>query len=151
MGISAGFIQDHEIEKHIIIEANNDVVKEAVKFQKKAKHKVEILKGFWEEVIEKIPDNSIDGILFDTYPLTEAELYQTQFFFFDAAFRKLRKGGILTYYASEENNFGKVHIDKLKKAGFKEKNIKKKVMKVNPPEDCEYWRSKTILCPMIVK
>lgn len=151
MGISAGFIQDHEIEKHIIIEANNDVVKEAVKFQKKAKHKVEILKGFWEEVIEKIPDSSIDGILFDTYPLTEAELYQTQFYFFDTAFRKLKKGGILTYYASEEKIFGKVHIDKLKKAGFKEKNIKKKVMKVNPPKDCEYWKSKTILCPIIVK
>ena len=151
MGISAGFIQKHDIKKHIIIEANKDVVKKAIEFKKRAKHKVEILEGFWEDVIGKVPDESVDGILFDTYPLTEEEIYQTQFFFFDVAYRKLKKGGIFTYYASEKEKFGKVHINKLKKAGFKEKNIKGRVLEVNPPKDCEYWKDKTILCPIIIK
>jgi len=151
MGISANFIQKNKIKKHIIIEANKEVAREARKFAKKAPHKTEILEGFWEDVIEKIPDESIDGILFDTYPLTEKEIYQNHFYFFDVAYRKLKKGGIFTYYSDEIKSFGKVHIKKLAGAGFKRKNIKSKISKVKPPKNCEYWKANTILTPIIIK
>lgn len=151
MGISANFIQKGKIKKHTIIEANHDVAKKARVFAKKAPHKTEILEGFWEEVIEKIPDNSLNGILFDTYPLTEKELYQNHFTFFPFAYKKLKKGGVFTYYSDEIKNFGKVHIEKLKEAGFELKNIKRKVVPVNPPKDCEYWKARTILAPILIK
>lgn len=151
MGISANFIQNNKIKKHIIIEANKEVANKARVFAKKALHKTEILEGFWEDVIEKIPDKSVDGILFDTYPLTEKEIYQNHFYFFDVAYRKLKPGGIFTYYSDEIRKFGKVHLCKLQKAGFKKKNIKSKLTKVNPPKNCEYWKAKTILAPIIVK
>ena len=151
MGISANFIQKGNITKHIIIEANHDVAKKARVFAKKAPHKTEILEGFWEEVIEKIPDNSLSGILFDTYPLTEKELYKNHFTFFPFAYKKLKKGGVFTYYSDEIKDFSKTHVKKLKEAGFKLQNIKRKVVSVNPPKDCEYWKAKTILAPILIK
>lgn len=151
MGISANFIQQHNIEEHIIMEANHDVVQNAKKFAEGAPHPVKILEGFWEQRIEEIADNSLSGILFDTYPLTDKELYQNHFKFFPYAFRKLKKGGIFTYYSDEINKFGEVHLRELQKVGFKLENIKSKVTKVNPPSDCEYWKADTILSPIIEK
>lgn len=151
MAISAKFIQKENIKKHIIIEANKEVSDVAKKFAKNAKHKTEVLVGFWEDVIKNIPDESVDGILFDTYPLTDKELYQNHFNFFPFAFKKLRKGGVFTYYSDEINEFGKVHLKKLQKAGFKLENINSHICKVSPPKDCEYWKAETMLTPIIIK
>jgi len=151
MGISANFIQKGKIKKHIIMEANHDVVKKARIFAKKAPHETEILEGFWEEKINEVPDNSLNGILFDTYPLTEKELYQNHFAFFPFAYRKLKKGGVFTYYSDEIKKFGKVHMRELQKAGFSKKNIKSEIAVVFPPKDCDYWKANTILVPVIQK
>lgn len=151
MGISANFIQDNAITKHIIIEANHDVAEKAREFGKTAKHKVEVLEGLWEEVIDKVPDESVDGILFDTYPLSDKELYQNHFFFFPYAYKKLKKGGIFTYYSDEERDFGEVHLRKLAEAGFEPQKISRKVVKVDTPKDCEYWKADTFLAPTIIK
>lgn len=151
MGISAKFIQKSKIKEHIIIEANKEVASKARKFAKNARYPVKILEGLWENVINQIKNNSIDGILFDTYPLSDLELYQNHFNFFPFAYKKLKSGGIFTYYSDEIKDFGKVHIQKLKKAGFKLKNIKSKITKVEPPRDCQYWKAKTILAPIIIK
>ncbi|MDI6778068.1 MAG: class I SAM-dependent methyltransferase [Patescibacteria group bacterium] len=151
MGISSRYIQKYNVRKHIIIEANKMVADEARKFGKGAKHKVEVVTGLWEDAIKKIPDNSIDGILFDTYPLAEAELYQNHFNFFPFAYKKLRKGGVFTYYSDEVKKFGRVHLKKLQEAGFQLKNIKSKITKINPPKGCKYWKAKTILSPIVIK
>jgi guanidinoacetate N-methyltransferase len=151
MGISARFIQQHDIEKHVVMEANEDILEKAKEFAQTAPHETVILSGLWEDTIEQIPDNSLDGILFDTYPLTEKELYQNHFNFFPFAYRKLKKGGVFTYYSDEIQDFSDVHIRKLKEAGFDEVNITRKVVPIEPPEDCEYWQAKTILAPIIIK
>jgi guanidinoacetate N-methyltransferase len=151
MGISSRYIQKHNIKKHIIIEANKEVAKKAKDFAKKAKNKVKILVGLWEDVINKIPNNSLDGILFDSYPLCEEELYQNHFNFFPFAYKKLKKGGVFTYYSDEVKKFSKIHLKRLQEVGFKLKNIKSRVTKVDPPKDCIYWKAKTILSPIIKK
>ena len=151
MGISARFIQQADIKRHIIIDMNHQVADRARDFSLKAKHKVVVLEGLWEEVIDQIPDNSLDGILFDTYPLTKAEIHRNHFAFFRAAFRKLKKDGVLTYYSDEIKSFHPAHIKKLLHAGFKEANISSQVVKVIPPKDCEYWKSSTILAPIVKK
>jgi guanidinoacetate N-methyltransferase len=151
MGISAMYIQQHKIKKHIIVEANKMVADAARKFAKKAKHKVIVINDLWENAIKKIPNNSLDGILFDTYPLEERELYQNHFNFFPLAYKKLRKGGVFTYYSDEVKKFGRVHLEKLQESGFERKNIKSHVSKVSPPKDCKYWKAKTILSPIIIK
>jgi len=151
MGISAKFIQNYDIKKHIIIEANSDVAKKAREFAKMAKHETVVLEGFWEDMIKDVHNNSIDGILFDTYPLAEKELYQNHFNFFPFAFKKLKPGGIFTYYSDEVIKFSDLHLKKLQEAGFNIKNIDSKLTKVNPPLDCEYWKASTILSPIIRK
>lgn len=151
MGISAKFIQKEKIKRHIVIEANGEVAKQAKIFAKKAKHKTQVLEGLWENKIDVIENNSLDGILFDTYPLSEKELYQNHFNFFPFAYRKLKKGGVFTYYSDEIKKFSKVHLKKLQKAGFKLKNIQSRVVRVNPPRNCDYWKSNTILAPILIK
>ncbi len=151
MGISAGFIQKASIEKHIIIEANHLVAEKSHEFSKKAPHPVEILEGLWEELIKKIPNESIDGILFDTYPLSELEIHKNHFNFLKAAFKKLKPGGVFTYYSDEIDSFHPTHIQKLTEAGFKKENINGKIISIEPPKNCQYWKSNTILAPIIVK
>ncbi|QTA87831.1 class I SAM-dependent methyltransferase [Desulfonema magnum] len=63
LGLSANYIQQQSIDKHIIIEANKDVFVKLEEFAKNAPHKVEPILGLWEEVLPSIPDESVDGIL----------------------------------------------------------------------------------------
>lgn len=149
MGISAEYIQAHDIESHYIIEANNDVFTALVKFAQESAHPILPLYGFWQDITKIIPDNSIAGILFDTYPLTEEEIHQNHFTFFKEAYRILKQGGVLTYYSDEIDSFSETHLAALREAGFE--NIDQTVCAVNPPEDCQYWKSKTILAPVITK
>jgi guanidinoacetate N-methyltransferase len=149
MGISAEYIQTHSIDNHIIIEANTDVFNMLTQFAKESARPITALHGFWQDLTKTLPDSSIDGILFDTYPLTKDEIHQNHFTFFAEAFRLLRPGGILTYYSDEIDSFGEVHLRKLEEAGFTK--INKKICKVTPPEGCQYWKSTTILAPIISK
>jgi guanidinoacetate N-methyltransferase len=89
--------------------------------------------------------------LFDTYPLSDKELYQNHFFFFPYAYKKLKKGGIFTYYSDEEKDYGEVHLKRLSEAGFEPEKIDRKVVKVDTPKDCEYWRADTFLAPIVTK
>lgn len=97
MGISATAVQQSStLAEHIIIELNGDVYKRLLEFQKKYP-KVTPMHGGWESQLEKIEDNCIDGILYDTYPLSKATQHVHQFAFVKEAKKKLRVGGILTY------------------------------------------------------
>ncbi|MCW6052943.1 class I SAM-dependent methyltransferase [Lyngbya sp. CCAP 1446/10] len=150
LGISATYVQAYPIEKHIVIEANADVFKKLQELALLAERKVEPLFGFWQDVISAIPDQSVDGILFDTYPLNEEEgRYPYAIPFFESAYRVLKKGGIFTYFSAEVNDFSPYHLEKLKAAGFN--NIQKKVLSVSPPKDCPAWGDDTIVVPIIIK
>lgn len=151
MGISARFVQAASVKRHIIIDANHDVACKANEWAKTCAIETEVLEGLWQDVICRIPDDSIDGILFDSYPLTEKELYQNHFDFFPYAFSKLKKGGVLTYYSDEITWFSEIHLRRLIQAGFDSGNIGGSVVYVNPPEKCDYWKSQTILAPIVHK
>lgn len=149
MGISARYIQQYPILEHVIIEANNEVAEQGLKFGAHAKQPVTVLKGFWEKVTPTLPAESFDGILFDTYPLTAEEIHQNHFWFFNEAFRLLKPGGVLTYYSDEIGQFSPGHLEALKNAGFTD--IEGVICPVNPPPGCKYWTSRTILAPIITK
>lgn len=151
MGISSNFIQKADIEKHIVIEANHEVAERAREFAKKVSHPVEVLEGLWEEMMDQVPDESVDGILFDTYPLSELEIHKNHFGFFRTAFIKLKPGGVFTYYSDEIDDFRPNHLQKLIDAGFKKENIKEEVIPMSPPTDCQYWKAGTMLAPIITK
>ena len=151
MGISARFIQQRLVKEHIIIEANHEVAAKAREWAQSCEVKTLILEGLWQDVMSSIPGDSIDGILFDTYPLSEEELYQNHFSFFPHAFAKLKPGGVLTYYSDEVLGFSDVHLARLKAAGFGAEGIGGQVVAVTPPQECVYWKATTMLAPIVTK
>ena len=149
LGISARYIQEHAVREHVIIEANKDVFNDACTFAGRADRKTTILFGFWQDVVSTLEPESFDGILFDTYPLSQEEIHRNHFPFFPEAFRLLKKGGVFTYYSDEIADFSDEHRLLLEKAGFR--SIDKEVCRVEPPAGCLYWKSATILAPFITK
>jgi guanidinoacetate N-methyltransferase len=130
LGISASYVQSFPIEEHVLIEANAEVFKRLEQFGDGAKKKVTPLFGLWEEVLPSIPDSSFDGILYDTYPLSEEDLHVHQFRFIKEAHRILKDGGVLTYcnltswgnlknqYPDDLELFEKTQSSHLKECGF---------------------------------
>jgi guanidinoacetate N-methyltransferase len=153
LGISAKQIQSHKINSHYIVECHPDVIARCVKdlHDSLATNRLHILSGFWQDITPLLKSETFDGILFDTYPMSEEEIHSNHFWFFGEAYRLLKPGGVLTYYSDEATNFSEKHLSKLKLAGFKKKNIGFEVCDVNPPKDCEYWQEKTMIAPIITK
>jgi len=155
MGISAGFIHQEKPKEHHIVEANNDVYNRLLLFAAQRSQysptMVQPMQGLWQDVVAKLPDNSYDGILFDTYPLSEDEIHCNHFSFFKQAHRILKKGGILTYYSDEAVDYSDAHLAKLLEAGFRSEDINKAICPVTPPEDCQYWQANSLLVPIITK
>lgn len=152
MGISAGYIQkSKKIKLHTVIECHPVIFENAQKMFKKQieSRRMEILKGFWEQVTSKLPSKSFDGILFDSCPLDSGVEFFQFFPFFKEAYRLLKDDGIFTYFSDEARDISPRHMRELHQAGFK--NIKFKLCKVRPPKTCEYWKHNTIVVPIVKK
>jgi guanidinoacetate N-methyltransferase len=152
MGISARAIQaTRRASSHVVIEAHPGVAQRMLAdFSAKIEQRhIHLLTGFWQDITPLLADETFDGILFDTYPLSQEEIHANHFWFFKEAYRLLKPGGILTYYSDEVNDFSAKHLAKLHEAGFND--IAGQVCDVRPPKDCEYWQHNTILAPIVRK
>lgn len=128
MGLSATAIQSEGCAKHVIIEANSNILKNCRKWM--AKKAVVVnpngvvipLKGFWESVVPNLEDGSFDGVFFDPFPseITVAFLKEAR--------RLLKPGGRLAYYSQEWGMSGRRqwHRDKhhLKRAGWTKEEVR---------------------------
>jgi len=147
MGLSAGHVQKHRPFEHVIIEANADVFTRLLTFA--AQHpSVTPKAGFWQDITSRLESASFDGILFDTYPVVEQEL-AAAWFFFEEAHRLLKPGGVFTYFSDEVSDFSPRHHAALQAAGFSD--IRGETCEVETPEDCLYWKDRTILVPIITR
>ena len=151
MGISADLIQKNtDVKTHTIIECHPEVAQKCKnKYGKEIKDgKIILIEEFWENIVDNLEEEFYDGILFDTYPLTEEQVHKNHFWFFKDAYRLLKKGGVLTYYSDEEQNYSEEHLKKLHEAGFN--HIGQHICKIYPPENM-YWNEKTMIAPEIIK
>ena len=62
--LSANAVQKYDIEEHIIIEANSDVIERGKKWAEKQPHKVTFLHGLWQDKVTELPDGALDGVLY---------------------------------------------------------------------------------------
>ncbi|MFO7570239.1 MAG: class I SAM-dependent methyltransferase [Smithellaceae bacterium] len=151
LGISAKFIQAGPISEHVIIEANREVCRQAVRFAQTAAVPTIVHEGFWQDIVPAFASGSFQGILFDTYPMHLGEVHCQHFAFFEQARRLLSQGGVFTYYSDEAEDFSPCHRQALRDAGFSDNCITGEICEVDTPLACEYWKEKTFLSPIIIK
>lgn len=173
LGLSASHVQRHpSVTEHVIIEFNREVYEKLERFALAAKQsgrKVTPMFGDWKSVVADFSDGYFDGILYDTYPLSEAErdTHQFQFLSHDNAWRILKPGGMLTYCnltsfgnlkqqypdTAEGNQalFDETQREHLLAAGFLDSNISLDTAVVTPDPGCNYYRFSTALVPRVMR
>jgi guanidinoacetate N-methyltransferase len=154
MGIAASALQVHDIDSHIVIECHPAVIAHCIVTHRSAlaTGSMHLMTGYWQDVTPMLAGESIDGILFDTFPVSQQEMtIGTHMFFFEEAYRLLKSGGVLTYFSSEPTTLGALHFERLEQAGFERGNIHFEVCTVNPSDDCRYWNHSSIVAPIVIK
>jgi hypothetical protein len=143
MGISATYIQELGVASHTIVECNDDVMHALVEWRKGYPQRdVRIVQGRWQEVVGQL--GSFDSVLFDAYPMSEAEftehvVEQITFAesFFQTASSCLKPGGVFTYYTNEIDTFSRRHQRAL--LNYFDSITLKVVGPLHPPQTSHYW------------
>jgi guanidinoacetate N-methyltransferase len=163
LGLSASAIQEQRIQEHIIIEANHGVIQRGEEWAKRQPNPVTFLEGLWQDVVDRLEDNSVDAILYDTYPLTKEEQHTHQFDFIKKAFRVLKPGGVLVYCnltsigvllgehdGDWESLWWETQVPHIEACGFE--RFAYHTFPVEPPDTCGYYAGhEEALVPRLVK
>lgn len=136
LGISAQFVQQHAPAHHVIIEMNRAIAETARRFAHTQSGRVTIFEGTWQEIVPLLASESFQGILFDTYGMSETDVFRTFSPFLKHAYRLLSTGGVLTYFSDEATWFSDEHLAGLREAGFSK--INGELVAVMPPPECLY-------------
>ena len=92
LGISASYIQTHNIDSHTIIEPHPEIAKKAREWSQKMKN-VKIIESDWFDTIDKL--EMYDGVFYD------AEFDKNMYEFYDLIKPKIKKGGIYSFFNPE--------------------------------------------------
>lgn len=114
-GISSDMIQEYPITSHTIIECNDAIVEQFIKWKTKhSKKKIEMVHGLWQDTIDTL--QGFDGIFFHTYPLNEDEYMRYvngsitfAEHFFPHASKHLNNKGAFTYFSNEVDSLSREH------------------------------------------
>jgi guanidinoacetate N-methyltransferase len=114
-GVSATFLQEHDLRSHTIIECNDSVIERFHRWREdRPGRDIRMVRGLWQDTIDALGE--FDGIFFHTYALDQDEaidlLARSVTFadhFFPAAAAHLRPGGVFTYLTNEMDSLSRAH------------------------------------------
>ena len=149
LGIAASHLQAMSVRSHTIVECNRDVYAQALAWQKGlGDGATSIVLGDWRDVLPAL--GQFDGILFDAYPVSEAQFDRYvvnditfAHHFFDTAARHLRPGGAFVYFSNEIDSMSRRHQRALLDR-FSVVTVSV-CRDLAPPPDCQVWWSSSIL------
>ncbi len=126
MGLSANAImeelgkqkEDGKSPSYVVIEYNHDVAEKAREWGKRQDIPVVVLEGDWQEEIKKIPNETITGALIDPYPLSPEEKHEDAARPLQEIYKRLRPGGVASYYPDSEYCLSDRHAELAREAGF---------------------------------
>lgn len=145
MGISASFILEAGVRSYTVIECNDGVISTFERWrQRYPQTEIRLVRGRWQDVADQL--GNYDGILFDTYPLSQDEYIRNEVQgrayshageFFPLAAAKLKPGGIFTYFTCEIDSLSRGH-QRLLLRHFDSFQVSV-VRDLVPPVGCQYW------------
>jgi len=169
LGIAASEIERVGVKEHWIVECNSGVFSTLLDWSTNQPAVVVPLQGLAEEVCPSLPSGHFDGILYDTYPLTDGEWHTHHLDFIRAhVMRLLKPGGVLSFcnltswgellkpdgadvreekFTDIEEMFRRTQVPALKEIGFREENISWSLLEITPPADCDYYSFKKMIAP----
>eukprot|EP01083_Nonionella_stella_P178065 627931_1 len=178
LGISAKAIFE-ELNKgtnntHYVIELNNNVFQRLQEHAQKVSNiNVDIVPchGSSYEQIEKFEDNYLDGVFYDTYPMSKEDQHIHQFAFLKEARKKVKVGGRVTY--CNLTSFGVLKKDGnqwinvfhetqlpylIDQCGWHQDEIDFVVFELPPSavqqrrdQNCQYYHHDTCIIPILTK
>lgn len=145
MGISATLLQEVGVRSYTIVECNDEVIARFEAWKRNYPGRdIRLLRGMWQEVVDDL--DTYDGILFDTYPLSQEEYLRNEVAgtsythageFFPVASARLREGGVFTYFTCEIDTLSRGH-QRLLLEHFDAFTVSV-VRGLEPPAGCQYW------------
>ena len=113
--VASDFVQSYKPRSHTLVECNDSIVETFPQWrQQYSSQDITLLHGMWQDRVADM--STYDGILFHTYPLSEAEFVEQVVnsvtfaeHFFATAQKLLRPGGVLTYLTNEIDSLSRAH------------------------------------------
>jgi spermidine synthase len=148
MGISASYLIEAGCSRYTVIEPHRAVLARFRSWEKSQPVPVEAIEGFWEDRIDQL--GLFDGILFDTYPVSEPEVDEKVYVpFIPKASEHLRPGGVFTFYTGYADALPPEHMELLRKH-FSSVRLYH-VEGLKPPKDCQYFHHSRMVVPVCTK
>jgi|TARA_R110000772_G_scaffold249989_1_gene364589 hypothetical protein len=138
LGYSSNEIQKYDIESHTIIEPIQ--IKELKAWSKKQKHKVNIVKGYWQQVLKTL--GTFDTIFFDDAPTKtfgDPNNIRVYKFFYSLLNNHVNKNANFTWYL-DKKLYWLCHPDV---------DFTIKPYKINVPKHCNYAKGNILYLPLI--
>jgi guanidinoacetate N-methyltransferase len=148
LGLSATAIQKFGVRSHTIVECSSAIVERFSKWKTGyGDATIQLIEGKWQDRVDRF--GQYDGILFDIYPLTKAELLKAVIEdvtlaqqFFGVACSHLAPGGVFTYFTGELDSLSRQHQRLLLKQ-FSSVTISI-IDGLSPQQDSEIWWAPTM-------